>query len=333
MALVCHGMAERFARGGRLIAFGASAADWSDVRHVAVEFVHPVIVGKRALPALGIAPERVPLLAEADDIAIAFGSGPEVEAAVAAARRGGLPERGVRPRRRRVGVRAGGRRRVRRPGAGRDALPRALGARARVLRAPRPAHRPRRRAGARHGRVELPLSVPGRARARSRRRARGRARLRAGQGGGGQRPARADARGGPRGARRRCPRAARLLRRRRPAARPRQRGLGDRRDGRGRRLLRAAGRPRLAGAAGARPHGGPRDPDRDRQRHRDRGDLRAPDHRPRAPGRRAAGALHERRLGQRARRPGRGAAARRGDRGDGRLRRRARSSPRRSPTT
>jgi D-sedoheptulose 7-phosphate isomerase len=82
-------MAERFARGGRLLAFGGSAADWSDVRHVAVEFVHPVIVGKRALPALGLAPERVALLAEADDIAIAFGTGPAVEAGVAAARRAG----------------------------------------------------------------------------------------------------------------------------------------------------------------------------------------------------------------------------------------------------
>ncbi len=89
VALLCHGMAERFARGGRLIAFGASAADWSDVRHVAVEFVHPVIVGKRALPALGMAPERVALLAEADDIAIAFGAGAAVEAGVAAARRAG----------------------------------------------------------------------------------------------------------------------------------------------------------------------------------------------------------------------------------------------------
>ena len=89
VALLCHGMAERFARGGRLIAFGASAADWSDVRHVAVEFVHPVIVGKRALPALGMAPERVALLAEADDIAIAFGTGTAVEAGVAAARRAG----------------------------------------------------------------------------------------------------------------------------------------------------------------------------------------------------------------------------------------------------
>ena len=39
------------------MAFGASPADRSDARHVAVEFVHPVIVGKRALPALGLAGE------------------------------------------------------------------------------------------------------------------------------------------------------------------------------------------------------------------------------------------------------------------------------------
>ena len=50
-------MAERFARGGRLIAFGRTPAARSDARHVAVEFVHPVIVGKRALPALGLAGE------------------------------------------------------------------------------------------------------------------------------------------------------------------------------------------------------------------------------------------------------------------------------------
>ena len=50
-------MAERFARGGRLIAFGRTPAARSDARHVAVEFVHPVIVGKRALPALALAGE------------------------------------------------------------------------------------------------------------------------------------------------------------------------------------------------------------------------------------------------------------------------------------
>jgi D-sedoheptulose 7-phosphate isomerase len=89
LARLCHRMAERFARGGRLIAFGASAADRSDVRHVAVEFVHPVIVGKRALPALGLAPEEIGLLAEPDDIAIAFGGDERVAAATAAARRRG----------------------------------------------------------------------------------------------------------------------------------------------------------------------------------------------------------------------------------------------------
>jgi D-sedoheptulose 7-phosphate isomerase len=79
LARVCHRMAERFARGGRLIAFGRSPAARSDARHVAVEFVHPVIVGKRALPAIGLAGEggdlaaQVELLAAPDDIAIGFG--------------------------------------------------------------------------------------------------------------------------------------------------------------------------------------------------------------------------------------------------------------------
>ena len=80
LARLCHRMAERFARGGRLVAFGRSPAARSDVRHVAVEFVHPVIVGKRALPAIGLAGEggnlqkQVELIARADDIAIAFGA-------------------------------------------------------------------------------------------------------------------------------------------------------------------------------------------------------------------------------------------------------------------
>jgi D-sedoheptulose 7-phosphate isomerase len=97
VARLCHRMAERFARGGRLIALGGGGADRSDVRHVTVEFVHPVIVGKRALPALGLSAEggtlrtQAALVAEPDDIAIAFGAGADVEAAVAvAAERGGL---------------------------------------------------------------------------------------------------------------------------------------------------------------------------------------------------------------------------------------------------
>ena len=80
LARLCHLMAERLARGGRLIAFGRSPAARSDARHVAVEFVHPVIVGKRALPAIGLAGEggdlatQVALIAAADDVAIAFGA-------------------------------------------------------------------------------------------------------------------------------------------------------------------------------------------------------------------------------------------------------------------
>ena len=74
-------MAERFARGGRLIALGRTPAARSDARHVAVEFVHPVIVGKRALPAIGLAGEDGDLprgsscSPSPDDIAIAFGAG------------------------------------------------------------------------------------------------------------------------------------------------------------------------------------------------------------------------------------------------------------------
>jgi D-sedoheptulose 7-phosphate isomerase len=67
-------LAERFAAGGRLLAVGASAQDRSDAHHVAVEFVHPVIVGKRALPALALRPEQLGLLAEPGDALIAFGT-------------------------------------------------------------------------------------------------------------------------------------------------------------------------------------------------------------------------------------------------------------------
>ncbi|MBV9804636.1 MAG: SIS domain-containing protein [Solirubrobacterales bacterium] len=90
LARLCHRMAERFARGGRLIAFGRAPAARSDARHVAVEFVHPVIVGKRALPAIGLAGEggdlagQVALIAAPDDVAMGFGT--ECDDAVALAR-------------------------------------------------------------------------------------------------------------------------------------------------------------------------------------------------------------------------------------------------------
>src|SRR5438874_7780946 len=53
IAEACWSMARRFHQGGRLLAFGNGA--WAtDAQHVSVEFVHPVIVGKRALPALAL---------------------------------------------------------------------------------------------------------------------------------------------------------------------------------------------------------------------------------------------------------------------------------------
>jgi D-sedoheptulose 7-phosphate isomerase len=61
-----------------------SPRGWSDARHVAVEFVHPVIVGKRALPALALAPEQLDALAEPEDMVIAFD--PQQDLALASAR-------------------------------------------------------------------------------------------------------------------------------------------------------------------------------------------------------------------------------------------------------
>jgi D-sedoheptulose 7-phosphate isomerase len=97
IARLCHAMAERFARGGRLIAVGSSDADRSDVRHVAVEFVHPVIVGKRALPALGIDARDMALLSGPDDIVLAFGEGDEIASAVQVAGRAGCLTVAFRP--------------------------------------------------------------------------------------------------------------------------------------------------------------------------------------------------------------------------------------------
>jgi D-sedoheptulose 7-phosphate isomerase len=53
VARACYDMAVRFHRGGKLIVFG-NGGSGTDANHVAVEFVHPVIVGKRALPAMAL---------------------------------------------------------------------------------------------------------------------------------------------------------------------------------------------------------------------------------------------------------------------------------------
>lgn len=61
LAEVCQQMAERFRGGGRLLAVGVGAHA-TDAQHVSVEFVHPVIVGKRALPALDLSLQPRPML-------------------------------------------------------------------------------------------------------------------------------------------------------------------------------------------------------------------------------------------------------------------------------
>jgi D-sedoheptulose 7-phosphate isomerase len=53
-------MALRFHRGGKLIVFG-NGVSGTDASHIAVEFMHPVIVGKRALPALALSNDAATL--------------------------------------------------------------------------------------------------------------------------------------------------------------------------------------------------------------------------------------------------------------------------------
>ncbi|MFG3436875.1 SIS domain-containing protein [Nonomuraea sp. NPDC047897] len=104
-------MAARFRRGGRLLAFGAGSSA-ADAGHLAVEFTHPVIVGKRALPAISLANDasavsgiavsrgygavfstQLRMLGRAEDIAVGFAVGGrcgDVLGAFAAARQLGM---------------------------------------------------------------------------------------------------------------------------------------------------------------------------------------------------------------------------------------------------
>jgi len=111
IAAAAHAMAVRFHQGGKLVVFGIGAAG-TDAQHVAVEFMHPVIVGKRALPAIsltsdaatvtaiaaaegmsGIFAYQLAHLAGPADIALGItpdGRCPSVLAGLAAARAAGL---------------------------------------------------------------------------------------------------------------------------------------------------------------------------------------------------------------------------------------------------
>jgi D-sedoheptulose 7-phosphate isomerase len=106
----CRRMAERFSRGASLFVMG-EGAQASDAQHVAVEFVHPIIVGKRALPAIALTSDAgvltgsahntphdsfaAPLRALAQPVDVALGlSGagvePSIRSALAVARERGL---------------------------------------------------------------------------------------------------------------------------------------------------------------------------------------------------------------------------------------------------
>lgn len=111
IAQACWAMARRFHQGGRLLALG-NGASASDAQHVSVEFVHPVIVGKRALPAVALTNDGTTLsglmagieareafarilavLARSQDIALGFsvdGNNANVIAALKQARSMGL---------------------------------------------------------------------------------------------------------------------------------------------------------------------------------------------------------------------------------------------------
>jgi D-sedoheptulose 7-phosphate isomerase len=106
----CLDMARRFHQGGRLFAFGCGSFA-TDAQHVAVEFVHPVNMGKRALPAIALTNDnaflsrridneqdvafdhQISLLARPQDIALAFsinGEEPNLVKALRNAKASGL---------------------------------------------------------------------------------------------------------------------------------------------------------------------------------------------------------------------------------------------------
>jgi len=94
LASACREMSARFLEGGRLLAFGRGPYT-TDAQHVSVEFVHPVIVGKRALPALDLSVSFtawIDAIARPEDIVMGFGppeGDPEVQTCLDAAQQRG----------------------------------------------------------------------------------------------------------------------------------------------------------------------------------------------------------------------------------------------------
>ena len=105
-----RGLAARFTAGGRLFVMG-NGGSACDAAHVAVEFVHPVLERRRALPALALTDsavltaagndgdfaavfeEQLAVLARPEDVALGIstsGSSANVTRALASARRRGM---------------------------------------------------------------------------------------------------------------------------------------------------------------------------------------------------------------------------------------------------
>src|SRR5579872_2877548 len=75
LALLCQEMSERFLKGGRILAFGRGPYA-TDAQHLSVQFVHPIIAGKRALPALDLSLVFRPwleVILKPEDIVVGFG--------------------------------------------------------------------------------------------------------------------------------------------------------------------------------------------------------------------------------------------------------------------
>lgn len=88
LAEACRRMSQHFENGGRLLAVGRGPYA-TDAQHVSVEFVHPVIVGKRALPALDLSAYLdggITAFVRDEDMVMGFGppgGDPEVETQLA----------------------------------------------------------------------------------------------------------------------------------------------------------------------------------------------------------------------------------------------------------
>jgi D-sedoheptulose 7-phosphate isomerase len=91
IAVAARAVATRLSSGGRIYAFGRGPYA-TDAQHVAVEFVHPVLVGKPALPAsdLSLSFEgALPVILREQDVVVGFGppqGDPVIDRALAGAR-------------------------------------------------------------------------------------------------------------------------------------------------------------------------------------------------------------------------------------------------------